>query len=80
MVKELLVLVTILLCVPCTGFATSQETGEERITEQEVACELGRNLAVNLVVEPGDDKEGITIITATDLFGDCGHTKKQYIL
>ncbi len=77
MVKELLVLVTILLCVPCAGFATSQETGEERITEQEVACELGRNLAVNLVVEPGEDKEGITIITATERFAVSIETDKD---
>ena len=68
MVKELLVLVTIFaLIVSCTE-SVSQEASEERITEQEVACELGRNLAVNLVVEPGEDKKGITIITATERF------------
>ncbi len=77
MIKELLVLVTILLCVPCTGFARSQETGEERTTEHEGGGELGRNLAVNLVVEPGEDKKGITIITATERFAVSIETDKD---
>jgi len=50
------------------GLAHSQPRDEEKIVGKQEIRYLGKNLAVNLVVEPAEDKEGFTIVTATEHF------------
>jgi len=61
--RKLCVLIAVCsLILSSMGLAFGQPSGEE------AASHLGKNLAVNLVVEPTKDTEGFTIITANRRF------------
>ncbi|MGD2125758.1 MAG: hypothetical protein PVG99_06730 [Desulfobacteraceae bacterium] len=67
--KKLLVLISsFALILFSSGLASAQPRDEEKSVGQEEVRQLGKNLAVNLVVEPADNKEGFTIVTAMEHF------------
>lgn len=51
-----------------TGLAFSQQSEERAIVGSDQVRQLGRNLAVTLMVEPTQAKESFTIVTATERF------------
>lgn len=50
------------------GWGMGQPRDEEKIVGNEEVRQLGRNLAISLVVEPAEVKESFTIVTATEHF------------
>ena len=50
------------------GWAFGQQSEEQQMLRSEEARQLGRNLAVTLMVEPAQAKETFTIVTATEHF------------
>ena len=51
-----------------TGSAFDQQSEQQQMLGSEEVRQLGRNLAVTLMVEPAQAKESFTIVTATEHF------------
>lgn len=51
-----------------SSLSIGQQQGQSQTPKNKQIPSSGKTLAVNLVMEPGDDPEGITIMTADGLF------------